>query len=186
LLKIAATGFVEAAAGSVASANALLLNGLLERGHSIGFFSKPSFVDPRKAIGDRANFRFHDCTNRGPDSLRRQTQHIPLLRFLTERFDARTYNRLLVQRMRQANTQAEGGYDIILWLGDYAHGAVPGVPTVSFAQGPPGTDARSILRHKREIRALAGLTKAMQLETLARLRMSRVGLPPLRFSDHID
>jgi len=184
-LKIAATGFVEANAGSVASANALLLKGLLARGHSVDFFSKPSFVDPRPVIGDHGHFRFYDCTNHGPDLLRRRTQGLPILRFLTERFDARTYNQLLVRRIWQAGQYNDCGYDVVLWLGDYAHGAVPSVPTVSFAQGPPGTDARSILRRRDEIRKLAGRPKAMQLEMLARLRVSTLGLPPLRFSDHI-
>jgi glycosyltransferase involved in cell wall biosynthesis len=184
-LKIAATGFVEANAGSVASANALLLKGLLARGHSVDFFSKRSFVDPRPVIGDHVHFRFYDCTNHGPDLLRRRTQGVPLLSFLTEQLDARTYNQLLVTRIRKASQYNDGGYDVVLWLGDFAHGAVPGVPTVSFAQGPPGTDARSILRRRDEIRKLAGRPKAMQLEVLARLRVSKLGLPALRCSDHI-
>lgn len=184
-MKIAATGFVEAKAGSVASANALLLKGLLARGHSVDFFSKRSFVDPRPVIGDHGHFHFYDCTNHGPDLLRRWTQGLPILGLLTERLDARTYNRLLVQRIGQASRYNIGGYDVVLWLGDFAHGAVPDVPTVSFAQGPPGTDARSILRRRAEIRKLAGRPKAMRLEVLARLRGSKFGLPPLKHSDRI-
>jgi glycosyltransferase involved in cell wall biosynthesis len=185
LLKIATTGFVEAAAGSVASANALLLRALLDRGHQVDFFSKPSFVDPRPAIGPHANFRFHDCTNSGPDLLRRRVSGIPVLRFAAEQFDARTYNRLLMRSIRRANESPGGPHDLVLWLGDYAHGAVPGVPTVSFAQGAPGTDGRSILRRRREIRDLAGVTKAIRLEVLARLRLSKLGLPRFEYSDAI-
>jgi glycosyltransferase involved in cell wall biosynthesis len=76
-------------------------------------------------------------------------------------------------------------YDTVLWLGDYAHGTVSGVPTLSFAQGPPGTDARSILHRRAEIRLLAGNKAALKWEVLARLRLSRMGLPALRHSDHI-
>lgn len=169
----------------MASANALLLRGLLDRGHKVDFFSKPSFVDPRPAIGPHANFRFHDCTNSGPDAFRRRVSRFPLIRFAAEQFDAWTYNRLLVRSICRANESPGGPYDLVLWLGDYAHGALPGVPTVSFAQGPPGTDARSILRRRRETRALAGGVKTMRLEALARLRLSKLGLPPLEHSDKI-
>ncbi len=171
-------------AGSVASANALLLKGLLGRGHKIDFFSKPSFVDPRPAVGPHANFRFFDCTNAGPDAFRRCVQSIPALRFFAEQFDARTYNSLLLKRMRLAHESLQGPYDVVLWLGDYAHGAIPGARTVSFAQGPPGTDARSIILRRREIREVAGFLRAARLELLARLRLNVVGLPKFGFSDH--
>lgn len=184
-MDIAATGFVSSEAGSIASANALLLKGLLGRGHHVDFFSKPSFVDPRPVVGDRANFRFHDCTNRKADSLRRSVQQVPVLGFLAGRLDTATYNQLLLRKMAQANAARERRYDVVLWMGDYAYGSVHGVPSVSFGQGAPGTDARSVLRRKKEIRALAGRSRALRLEMLARLRLSPLGLPELRYSDHI-
>jgi glycosyltransferase involved in cell wall biosynthesis len=184
MMRIAATGFVSLEAGSVASANALIIRGLLELGHAIDFFSKPSFVDPRPAIGDHPNFRLHDCTNLGPDSFRRKVRSVPVLGFLAERFDAATYNKLLVRRVAEVAAQSGRCYDLVLWLGDYAHGVVAGAPTVSFAQGPPGTDARSVVSRRREIRKLAGLCKALQLELLARLRLTPLGLPKFAFSNH--
>ena len=102
---------------------------------------------------------------------------------MARRNDAACYNRLLVRRIR--GEQKLRGYDAILWLGDYAHGSVPGVPTISFAQGPPGTDARSILLRRTEIQCLAGGATALKWETLARLRLSTFGLPALQHSDHI-
>ena len=35
-----------------------------------------------------------------------------------------------------------------LWLGDWAWGRLRNIPVVSWVQGPPETDARSIVRHK--------------------------------------
>ena len=182
-MKIAATGYVSEQAGSVASANALLLRSLLDAGHEVDFFSKPSFVDPRPCVGEREGFRFIDTDNVGPDRFRAKVQHLPLLGFLACRFDCATYTKLLLKKIRQEHSARS--YDVCLWLGDYVPGRVKNLPMVSFAQGPPGTDARSIVSRFSEVRHLAGFRKALQWFILAKLRLSALGLPPLRHSDHI-
>jgi glycosyltransferase involved in cell wall biosynthesis len=75
-------------------------------------------------------------------------------------------------------------YDLCLWLGDYARGSVPGLPAVSFVQGPPGTDARSLLKRYDEIRRLVGPAQALKWQILAHLRLSPLGQPPIHKSDH--
>jgi glycosyltransferase involved in cell wall biosynthesis len=70
-----------------------------------------------------------------------------------------------------------------LWLGDYARGSVAGLPTVSYAQGPPGTDARSVMSRYAEIRNLAGAKQALKWRLFARLRLSPLGRPPLHHTD---
>jgi glycosyltransferase involved in cell wall biosynthesis len=181
VLKLAVTGFVSDQAGSVASANALLLRELLLRGHEIHFFSKASFVDPRPAVGNPPGFRFFNVTNAGPDQFRRRVEKIPFVGWPAGLFDAWTYNRMLVREMARAHL-AEN-YNLSLWLGEFARGRTPGIPVVSFVQGPPGTDARSVLQRFDEIKALAGSANAMQWLLLAKLRLSRVGLPPLELTD---
>ncbi len=180
-MKLAVTGFVSEQAGSVASANALLLRELLLRGYEIHFFSKASFVDPRPAVGKLDRFRFIDVTNAGPDQFRRRVEKIPLVGWPAGLFDAWTYNRMLVSEMTRAHL-AEN-YALSLWLGEFARGRMPGTPVVSFVQGPPGTDARSILQRFEEIKALAGPANAIQWLLLAKLRLSRIGLPPLELTD---
>ena len=182
-MKIAATGYVSEQAGSVASANALLLRSLLDAGHEVDFFSKPSFVDPRPCVGEHTGFRFIATDNVGPDRFRAKVQHLPALGFLACRYDCATYTRLLLQNIRQEHQQRR--YDLCLWLGDYVPGRVKNLPMISFAQGPPGTDARSIVSRFNEVRKLAGLRRAVQWYVLARLRLSALGLPSLRHSDHI-
>ncbi|WP_395744622.1 glycosyltransferase family 4 protein [Prosthecobacter sp.] len=182
-MKLAVSGYVSAQEGSVASANALLLRSLLADGHEVDFFSKPSFVDPRPAVGEHHRFRFISTDNVGPDRFRARVQKIPLLGFLASRVDCATYERLLIKKMRQEHSSRR--YDLCLWLGDYAPGRVRNLPMISFAQGPPGTDARSIVSRFAEISRLAGLRRAAQWLLLAQLRLSRLGLPPLRHSDHI-
>ena len=182
-MKIAVSGYVSAQEGSVASANALLLRSLLEDGHEVDFFSKPSFVDPRPCVGEHARFRFVCTDNVGPDRFRAKVQKVPLLGFLACRVDCSTYERLLLKKMRQQH--ASRRYDLCLWLGDYAPGRIKNLPMISFAQGPPGTDARSIVSRFGEIRRLAGSRRALQWLMLAKLRLSSLGLPPLKHSDHI-
>jgi glycosyltransferase involved in cell wall biosynthesis len=180
-MKLAVSGFVSEESGSVASANALLLRELILRGHEIHFYSKSSFVDPRPAIGERPGFRFFDVSNLGPDQVRRRLEKIPLIGFLAGLFDAWTYNRMLVSEM--ARVHSAESYDLALWLGEFARGRMNQVPLVSFVQGTPGTDARSIVQRFGEIKTLAGPANAMKWLLLAKLRLSRAGLPPLQLTD---
>ena len=182
-MKIAATGYVSEQAGSVASANALLLRALLDAGHEVDFFSKPSFVDPRPSVGERAGFRFVCTDNVRADRFRARVQRVPVLGFLACRWDCASYLRLLLRLMKLEHRSQR--YDLCLWLGDYAPGRLKEVPMVSFAQGPPGTDARSIVARFGEIRRLAGSWTALKWWLLAQLRLSVVGLPNFKHSDHI-
>jgi glycosyltransferase involved in cell wall biosynthesis len=180
-MRIACTGFLSEQAGSLAGANALLLRTLVERGVEIDFFSKPSFVDPRPVVGDAQGFRFLPTVNTVWDTVRRKAARLPFVSFFAGRRDAVSYNRLLVKRIRQEHQLRS--YDLCLWLGDYAWGSVPGVPTVSFVQGPPGTDARSVLQRGKELQGVCGNWLALKWTALARLRLSPLGLPGFRYSD---
>jgi glycosyltransferase involved in cell wall biosynthesis len=181
-MKLAATGFVSEQAGSVASANALLLRELLLRGHEIHFFSKVSFVDPRPAVGNLPGFRFFNVTNVGPDKLRRRLQKVPIAALFAESIDTFTYNKLLSREITRVHATEK--YDLSFWLGDYARGRTPGLPTVSFVQGLPGTDARSLFRQGAEVKRVAGVATALKWQALARIRLSRAGLPPFEDTDH--
>jgi len=180
-MKLAVTGFVSEQAGSVASANALLLRELVLRGCEIHFFSKSSFVDPRPAVGTLSGFRFIDVTNFAPDQFRRRVEKIPFLGFLAGLFDAWTYNQMLLHEL--ARNHAVEKYDLCFWMGDYARGRTPGLPTVCFVQGAPGTDARSVLRQSAEVKRLAGPATALKWQIMARIRLSRLGLPPFKNAD---
>ena len=182
-MRLAVTGFVCGKDGSVASANALLLRELLLTGHEIDFFSKATFVDPRPDLGEHPQFRFFDITNTGADALRRRLEGVPGLGFSAARFDSWTYHRLLVRSV--AEKHRDSPYDACLWMGDYARGKIPGLVSVSFTQGPPGTDARSVLSRLAEIRELAGRNVSWRWIVLARLRLSQLGLPPFHYSDQM-
>lgn len=165
----------------MASANALLLRSLLDQGCRIHFFSKASFVDPRPSAGGHLFFRFTDVCNRLTDAVRARTQGIPLLSIGTRMVDVSRYNRMVIEAIKREHGRSR--FDVCLWMGDYARGRISGLPTVSFAQGAPGTDARSVLRRSAEIRRLSGRTAAWKWRMLARLRLSRPGLPRFDYSD---
>jgi glycosyltransferase involved in cell wall biosynthesis len=186
-LRIAATGFVEAGAGSVASANAILLRELLRLGHEVVFFSKSSFVDPRPLFDPEdplcARFSFVEASNSVSDRIRRHVEKFPVVGAVARQIDTNRYNQKLLRTISAAHRMAS--FDVLIWLGEYARGRIEGLPSVSFAQGPPGTDARSILRRWKEIRALTPPGNAWRWRILAALRLSRLGLPPFAASDRI-
>lgn len=182
-MRIAVTGFVEAGAGSIASANAFLLRELLGQNIEVVFFSKASFVDPRPSVAGLEGFTFENTDNRVADRFRRAMEGIPIFGAAARMLDVWTYNRLLIRSIRRAHARLR--FDLCLWLGDYARGRVPGLRAVSFGQGPPGTDARSVLAHSETIARLAGPLTAAKWKLLARARLSSLGLPAFRHSDHI-
>jgi len=180
-MRIAASGFVSEQAGSVASANAILLRGLLDSGHEVDFYSKSSFVDPRPAVGERKGFRFIETDNVFEDRLRRKTQRIPLFGFFAVRFDCMSYDRLLQRLITDENRLKK--YDVVLWLGEFVPMRIRGPRMVSFAQGPPGTDARSIVSRFQEIKHFDGTLTAIKWMALAKLRLSWLGRPRFEHSD---
>ena len=187
--RLAMTGYVEQGAGSVASANAVVLRRLLEKCCEILFFSKPDFVDPRPMVEEtdhKERFVYVDTTGpvvgpgRTPSGARQANVNAllrPLTRRLEPSFHRRRVNRRMVQVFAGANSP-----DACLWLGLPASGAVPGAPTVSWLQGPPGTDARSIERHADEIRQLGGRALLWKLRAYAAWRLG-AGLPRYEHSD---
>jgi glycosyltransferase involved in cell wall biosynthesis len=181
-MKLACTGFVSASAGSGTSANTLVLKQLLARGFEVDFFSKPSFIDPRPIVGYMAGFRFVPVENRILDFVRTKLEAVPLLSTAAGIADAYSYSRLVARTIAREHRHRQ--YDLCVWLGDYARGAIRSLPSLSFVQGPPGTDARSILTHSDQIRHLAGPLRSFKWQILARLRLSPLGLPPIRYSDH--
>ncbi len=173
----------------MASANHVLLRELLARGHRVTFLGKLRMACPvplPDGLPGRA--RLVDVDNRSADRARDWMQRRVggPAGYLALRADSWTYHRLLVSRLRaEAAAAAEGsaGVDAVLWLGDWARGAVPGVATVQWPQGPPGTDARSIFRRFGEVSRLAGASRAARLAALAAARLTPVGLPPMRNAD---
>ena len=126
------------------------------------------------------SFRLFDCTNLLTDGLRRRLSASGggLWGRFWSSVDSGSYNRGLVAAMRKAHA---GNVD--LWLGDWARGR-GNRPVVSFAQGPPGTDATSVFERRDLIERLAGKLTWLKMAAYARWRLTS-GLPKFEFSDHV-
>lgn len=181
-LRIACYGFADSQAGSVSTAGILILRQLLARGHRIDFFNKTSFVRPRE-LESLPNYKFVEVPTPTFDRL---IQNCPrrggaILRHLLGQLAHRVFAGAIFRAMRRRH--AEEPYDIQLWLGDWAWGRLRNIPVVSWVQGPPETDARSIVRHKRQILDLCGRRAYFPLRAYAAYRGS-LGLPQFHCTDH--
>jgi glycosyltransferase involved in cell wall biosynthesis len=180
-LRIACYGFADAQPGSVSTAGYLILRQLLALGHRVDFFNKTSFVRPRD-LESFENYRYIDVSTPRFDRLvdRCPTWGGSILRHLVSYFAHGAFTRGILRAMREHH--AREPYDVQLLLGDWAWGRIPCVPVVSWVQGPPETDARSVARHKRQIIDLCGWRSFIPLRLYAAYR-GTLGLPPFRFTD---
>jgi glycosyltransferase involved in cell wall biosynthesis len=177
-LRIACTGLVAASAGSVSSAGSLLLDELLRRGHEIDFYSKSSYVYPTELFG-QAKFRYLDHAQLGVDRYARGATN-PYVREAATRCAHAVFARRIVTHIRELN--ASRHYHVMLSMGQWALGRVPGLPSVGWVQGAPGTDSRSLSRHRRQILELCGAQEYARLRAYSMYRAS-AGRPAFRHTD---
>lgn len=187
-LRLAMTGYVSAAAGSIAGSGGLLLRELVRRGSRVTFHSKPWFVDPRPLVANEPNgehLRLIDCSNGLPDALHRASRSGPLrmLRPLAGVWDDRTYRRRVAASIA-AEARGDSPPEAALWMGTPAARRIVGLPTVSWTQGAAGSDARSIERHADDIRRLGGRLLLAKLRAYAAWRLGP-GRPRYEASDRL-
>jgi glycosyltransferase involved in cell wall biosynthesis len=178
-LRIACSGLVGSEHGSAASMGFEVLQELLRRGHVVDFFSKRAYVYPEPLLR-YPGFNYHDCDQPLADRL------ISYLRpesvqWFGMRLGNVAYMRRVVRTM--ARCHRHRSYDCELFLGQWAYGRVPEVPVVSWVQGAPGTDSRSVIRHAATIRKLCGWKEYAKLRAYSGYRGSRFGRPPFEATD---
>lgn len=178
-LRIACSGLVGADHGSAATMGFYVLQELLNRGHEVDFFSKHTFVYPEQLVA-HPGFRYHDCDQPFVESLLAQVRN-EHLRWLGRRMGNAMYMRRIVHAM--AVLHQERDYDNELFLGQWAYGRVPRLPVISWVQGAPGTDSRSVVRHAHAIRSLCGKAEYVRLRAYSVYRASRFGRPPFKHTD---
>jgi glycosyltransferase involved in cell wall biosynthesis len=178
-LRIACSGLAAVEYGSVSSAGYEVLKELLRRKHEIDFFSSSSYVYPQFLI-EGEGLNYFDCSQRGIDAVITRLGS-GRLSMIAAKLVHRKWTRGIVRAMRRRHV--ERPYDVELFLGQWAFGRVARVPVISWVQGPPGTDARSIRRHRRDIARLCGLREYALLRAYAWYKGSRLGLPAFEHSD---
>ena len=151
-MRIAAYGWVDAHAGSVASANHVLLDHLLRRGHDVTLFGKRDFVDP-PALRAYPGYS-HEPAGLGHIArpVRAVTDRAALAGVLYNRL-REPGNSALVRRA-VGRAHAREPFDALLFLGVRATFGVPGLPAVAWPQGPPAVEADAFraLRHTNSVR----------------------------------
>lgn len=178
-LRIACSGLVALEHGSVSSAGYEILRELLSRGHDIDFFSSASYVYPQSLI-EGAGLKYFDCSRHRINAVLARLGS-GRAAFVAAKLAHRRWARGIVRAM--AREHARRPYDVELFLGLWAFGRLDGVPVVSWVQGPPGTDARSIRRHRNDIVRLCGVREYAQLRAYALYKTSRIGLPAFGHTD---
>jgi glycosyltransferase involved in cell wall biosynthesis len=177
-VRIVCSGLVDADAGSVASAGFIVLRELLARGHEIDFYSKRSFVFPEQLMAHPA-FRYVDHPQPQLDRVARRFTN-PYARWTASRLVHATYARRIVRRMREMD--GSRNYELQLSWGQWAYGRASRIPVISWVQGPPGTDSRSVVRHQRRVKQLCGSHEYARLRAYALYRAS-LGRPQFRHTD---
>lgn len=154
-MRIACYGLVEEQAGSVASANFLVLEELLRRGHQIDFYAKADFVHPDPLIA-HPNFHYKGVLLDDKIQLRQKISPAfgRIINRLAEDWLYRQHVRAIGQRLRACHR--ERPYEAVLFLGVEPQFDAGTAPVVSWVQGPPQTEWQSIRRLKDQITALCG------------------------------
>lgn len=150
MMRIACYALVEQHAGSVASANYLILEELLRREHQIDLFAKADFVRRPEGLDRWPNFHYEGVLLEKIITWRDGWR--PLLWVGLERLVEDWIYRKHLQAIAQRVTERHGRqpYDVLLFLGVGAQFQAKGLPVVAWLQGPPQTEWQAIrrLRHR--------------------------------------
>jgi glycosyltransferase involved in cell wall biosynthesis len=180
-LRIACYGFAELGAGSVSSAGSVILDDLLTRGHQIDFFGKTSFFRPTQ-LEHHPNFHWVEVP---PSRMEKLTTLLQwpkggALAVIAGQIAHHGFAANITHLMRR--NHREQPYDLQLLLGDWAWARIGDLPVVSWVQGPPETDARSISRRRNELIRLCGWKTYLPMRLFALYRRF-LGLPAFNKSD---
>ncbi|MEM1211392.1 MAG: glycosyltransferase family 4 protein [Planctomycetota bacterium] len=186
-MRIACYAYIEPSSGSIAAHGHLLVQELLRRGHEIELFSRRSFVYPEDLLEAYPNLGYTEVSGRvtrmfdaGLDGSAAEREGPA--RILAARFRHAVFSRDVVRAMRRAHAQRP--FDRVLYVGTACFGRVAELPTVSWVQGAPGSDVRSLQRHAGLIRESEGTARWIMLRGYGLFRLT-AGLPPFRHSDRL-
>lgn len=170
-MRLLCNGYAESEAGSVSSASYLVLKELLLRGHNVRFFGKPSFVFPTDLRSQFSHFELVDVTNRFTERLDEKLgKMLGPVKVVTGSLNHNGFLSGVVCAMERAASKEPA--DAALFFGLVPPRNIKGVRTIGWAQGPPGSDARSIRRHFRQLSQTEGLVRTSALAAYGWIRTS--------------
>jgi glycosyltransferase involved in cell wall biosynthesis len=163
MMRIGCYALVERDAGSVASANYLLLEELLRRGHAVDLFAIEGYVEP-EGLDAYPRYRYRGFRSDRADRL---WAAIPKrLHGTAGALVGRLVHRLhldeIASRVREEN--AREPYDVFLFLGVPAQFDVAPLATVAWVQGPPQTEWAALRALRSQVIALCGAGLYLKLK----------------------
>ncbi|CAM3259353.1 glycosyltransferase family 4 protein [Rhodothermus bifroesti] len=162
-MRIACYGLVEEHAGSVASADFLILEELLRRGHQVDLFAKADFVRQPEGLTRWPQFRYEGILLDNLQEFRQRwawaLKWLP--RQVVEDWIYRKHLTAIAHRLRTQHQRHP--YDVLLFLGVGAQFAIDGLPVVAWLQGPPQTEWQALHRLRRQLVALCGWSLYLKL-----------------------
>ncbi len=150
-LRICAFGWVEPDAGSVASANYILLRALIESDIEIDFFANPRHVPEPKGLSG-PTFRYVPAIPPWPERVSPRLRRLTSV-FLYPAVRAAWKDAFLREALPR---HVEQPYQLLLSLGTLPEFTIVGVPTTAWLQASPQTELEAIRMLRKPIVSLRG------------------------------
>jgi glycosyltransferase involved in cell wall biosynthesis len=146
---IACFGWVDETSGSGATANHILLDTLLRRGHHVTLFGEQGVVDP-PLLRQHNEYEYLGLPQRYATSLHRCSSVRLSLPFGV--LNKATLP-LFIRRLHSSLLELHGRsrFDVLLFLGLPALCTVPGIPVVEWRQGAPREEALAFRRARKSV-----------------------------------
>lgn len=162
----------------------LVLEELLRRGHRVRFVSKRSFIYPADLVDRfRDSFSYIDATNPKTDALHENVgRRLGPLGNVTGIINHRMFAKTVMSIMRLEHLKSPAC--AVLFLNTPAYGRVADLPAISWVQGAPGTDVRSLKKHFELLLKTEGRMRLTAMLAYGRWR-SRFDLPNYSASDRL-
>jgi glycosyltransferase involved in cell wall biosynthesis len=175
-LRLSVYGFVEKEAGGLASANFVVLERLVQRGHFVDFYAIDPWVRPEQLFV-YPNFRYRGFQLRRLDQGWQVVERVPTsaarwaVRHAYSQLTHMAYNRVIGTAIGRAHR--EHPYDALLTLGLLSPFDVPGVTTVSWDQGTPNGERTALGAQRKLLTRLCGWGLYAALMSYYRYREAR-------------
>ena len=172
-LRLAVYGYVGKDGGGLSSANFIMLERLLQRGHIVDFFAVDPWVRPVEFFV-YPNFRYCGTRMRSLDWGWDIVSRVPLssARWGMEKgysqITTAGYNRAIGRAIERADRETP--YDALLTLGLLSPFRLTRVPTVSWTQGTPNGEREGLARQKDRFISLCGRVMFLVLMSFYRWR----------------
>jgi glycosyltransferase involved in cell wall biosynthesis len=185
-LAIAAYGIAARGGGSVASAGSLILDQLLCRGHRVDFYTARGYVDPAE-LNSHERYRYFPIlaprTAAGWKAIERMPEVVrPPAALLYSQYSVACHDRAIARAIAEGH--ARQSYDVFLMLGHLAPFRIAGLPGVSWPQGPPLSEWRTLRSLRGPLEPYLGSGLYAALAILYRFK-HRVSRRQVGFSDRI-